>query len=115
MPGEKFTDFGDEENRINYLNAKFDDLLQGINNLYGKELMEELLRRLEKTIATFHQDVKSLIIGLQPDKISEQKSKIISPQLGSKQAAAEVSPASQADGQEELNDARSDDSSRRIV
>ncbi|RKY56638.1 MAG: hypothetical protein DRP89_01015 [Candidatus Neomarinimicrobiota bacterium] len=103
MSDEKFADFGDEESRINYLNAKFDDLLQGINNLYGKELMEELLRRLEKTISTFHQDVKSLIVGLQPDKISGQESKIISHQLESKQVAAEVSPASQAVVQEEVN------------
>ncbi len=106
MYDEKFVDFGDEESRTNYLNAKFDDLLQGMNNLYGKELKEELLTRLEKTIATFHQGVKSLIISLQPDKISEQESKIISPQLGSKPVEVEVSTASQADGQRGLTDAR---------
>lgn len=61
MPDEIFTDFGNAENRRTYLLSKFDDLLQGINNIYGKELMEELIRRLEKTVVQFHQDVQVLI------------------------------------------------------
>ena len=66
MTEEKLIDFGNEESCKNYLVTKFDDLFQGINNLYGKELMQELLRRMEKTIAVFHQDVKSLIKDLKP-------------------------------------------------
>jgi len=61
MPDEILTDFGNAENRRAYLLSKFDDLLQGINNIYGKELMEELIRRLEKTVVQFHQDVQELI------------------------------------------------------
>jgi len=61
MPAEILTDFGNAENRRAYLLSKFDDLLQGINNIYGKELMEELIRRLEKTVVQFHQDVQELI------------------------------------------------------
>jgi len=66
MADEKLIDFGNEESCKNYLVAKFDDLFQGINNLYGKELMEELVRRMEKTVAVFHQDVKSLLKDLKP-------------------------------------------------
>lgn len=54
---ETFTDFGNEESRRSYLIEKFDDLLQGVNNMYGRELMEELLTRMEKTIAIFHNDI----------------------------------------------------------
>ncbi len=66
MADEKLIDFGSEESCKDYLAAKFDDLFQGINNLYGKELMEELIRRMEKTVAVFHQDVKSLLKDLKP-------------------------------------------------
>ena len=58
---DKKVDFSNEESRKNFLITKFDDLFQGINNLYGKELMEELFHRMEKTIAIFHQDVENLI------------------------------------------------------
>lgn len=68
MADEKLIDFGSEESCKNYLVAKFDDLFQGINNLYGKELMEELVRRMEKTVADFHQDVETLLKDLKPAK-----------------------------------------------
>jgi len=66
MAEDKKVDFGNEESCKEYLVTKFDDLFQGINNLYGKELMEELLRRMEKTIAIFHQDVKTILKELKP-------------------------------------------------
>ncbi|MBL7137000.1 MAG: hypothetical protein ISS81_10515 [Candidatus Marinimicrobia bacterium] len=104
MTNEEFIDFGNEESCTNYLTAKFDDLLQGINNLYGRELMEELLRRMEKTIATFHQDVKSLISGLKTSEVNKEESKISSSQLVSKPAEAKVSPDSEAGKQEKLTE-----------
>ena len=61
MADESKIDFGNTESCNAYLMSKFDDLLDGINNLYGKELMDELFHRLEKTIAQFHKDVQSLI------------------------------------------------------
>lgn len=67
MNDEQTPDFGNEESCSTYLVSKFDDLLQGINNLYGRELMEELLKRLEKTIAQFHEDVKFLIDELKKE------------------------------------------------
>ncbi|MCK9244013.1 MAG: hypothetical protein M0R34_03765 [Candidatus Marinimicrobia bacterium] len=71
MAEDKKVDFGNQESCKEYLVTKFDDLFQGINNLYGKELMEELLHRMEKTVATFHQDVKILLTELKPTE--EQK------------------------------------------
>lgn len=76
MADGKFTDFGDDENCKNYLISKFDDLLQGINNQYGKELMEELYKRLEKTIATFHEDVQMLIHQLKNAPATEVKERL---------------------------------------
>ncbi len=70
-------DFGNEEGRKNYLNTKFDDLFQGINNLYGKELMEELFQRMEKTIAIFHQDVENLIEELKSSELTSESSNTI--------------------------------------
>ncbi|HDP67190.1 MAG TPA: hypothetical protein ENN20_01670 [Candidatus Marinimicrobia bacterium] len=58
-------DFGSTESCNAYLMSKFDDLLTGINNLYGKALMDELILRLEKTIAQFHKDLKTLIAEIQ--------------------------------------------------
>jgi len=70
MADEKIIDFGNEESCKNYLISKFDDLLLGINNLYGRELMEELLKRMEKTIGLFHQDVKNLLNDIRtPDAV----------------------------------------------
>ncbi len=71
MPEKKATDFGNADSCKEYLNTKFDDLFEGINNIYGKELTEELLHRLEKTVATFHADVSSLIGNLRNKKKTE--------------------------------------------
>jgi len=64
-------DFGNMESCNTYLMSKFDDLLTGINNLYGKELMNELIHRLEKTIAQFHKDVKTLITDIQSEEAKQ--------------------------------------------
>ncbi len=71
MTDESLTDFGNPESCNAYLMTKFDDLLQGINNLYGKELMEELICRLEKTVAQFHKDIQSLINEIKSDETKE--------------------------------------------
>lgn len=58
----------------------------------------------EKTIATFHQDVKSLISGLKTSEVNKEDSKISSSQLVSKPAEAKVSPGSEAGKQEKLTE-----------
>jgi hypothetical protein len=54
-------DLSSPENCRAFLIEKFSDLLQGIDALYGRELMELLIARLEQTIALFHQDVQQLL------------------------------------------------------
>ena len=48
------------DGRKKYLSDKLDDLLDGINESYGKILMEELLNRLELTISDFNDEMKTL-------------------------------------------------------
>ena len=71
MADELKIDFGNTQSCNTYLMSKFDDLLTGINNLYGKELMNELIQRLEKTIAQFHKDVKILISDIQSEETKQ--------------------------------------------
>jgi len=71
MADELKIDFGNTQSCNTYLMSKFDDLLMGINNLYGKELMNELIQRLEKTIAQFHKDVKILISDIQSEETKQ--------------------------------------------
>lgn len=54
-------DFAKEEGRRNYLQEKMDDLLDGINDSYGKVLLDELIHRLEQTVADFNEEVQDLM------------------------------------------------------
>ncbi len=53
--------FETEESRQKYLEEKFDDLLEVIDNSYGKALMDELVNRMEKTIDDFNEEIQSLM------------------------------------------------------
>ncbi len=44
-----------------YLQEKMSGLLEKIGDGYGEPLLEELIQRLEKTIAEFHQEVEDLL------------------------------------------------------
>jgi predicted nucleic acid-binding Zn-ribbon protein len=68
-------DFGKKEAREGYLQAKLDDLLDGINSSYGQALLDELMSRLEATINDFNKEVDELMGSLK--KSSEEKEKLI--------------------------------------
>jgi len=68
-------DFGKKEAREGYLQAKLDDLLDGINASYGQSLLDELMSRLEATIDDFNKEVDDLMGSLK--KSSEEKEKLI--------------------------------------
>ena len=53
-------DLDSTEGRRQYLSEKLDDLLEGINDSYGTQLMEELLARLELTVKDFNDEMKVL-------------------------------------------------------
>ncbi len=69
---EETVDFDNPESRMNFLKTQLNDLLDGINNVYGQDLMEELLRRLEKTVEDYDTEVSGLIGKLKAGKIFEE-------------------------------------------
>tara|TARA_X000001036_G_scaffold350728_1_gene331492 strand:+ start:332 stop:631 length:300 start_codon:yes stop_codon:yes gene_type:complete len=48
------------DGRKKYLSEKLDNLLDGINESYGKMLLEELVGRLETTIKDFNDEIVEL-------------------------------------------------------
>lgn len=64
-------DFNNSESRMTFLKSQLNDLLDGINSVYGQDLMEELMKRLEKTIEEFNEEVSGLMARLKDGKILE--------------------------------------------
>ena len=54
-------DLDTTEGRKKYLSDKLDDLLDGINESYGKLLLDELILRLELTVKDFNEEMKVLV------------------------------------------------------
>ena len=65
-------DFDNSESRMTFLKGQLNDMLDGINNVYGQDLMDELLERLEKTVEDFNSEVSGLIGKLKAGKIFEE-------------------------------------------
>lgn len=61
-------DFDKPEGRLNYLQSKLDDLLEGINESYGVVLLDELISRLETTIVDFNAEVVRLMSQLKANQ-----------------------------------------------
>ena len=57
-------DLDSTEGRKQYLSEKLDDLLVGINDSYGKLLLDELIIRLELTVKDFNEEMKVLVVQL---------------------------------------------------
>ena len=60
------------DGRKKYLSEKLDNLLDGINDSYGKMLLEELIGRLETTIKDFNDEIVELCSKLS-DKEKERQ------------------------------------------
>ena len=54
-------DLDTTEGRKKYLSDKLDDLLDGINDSYGKLLLDELIIRLELTVKDFNEEMQVLV------------------------------------------------------
>ena len=67
--------FEEKEGRQDYLNNKLDDLLEGINASYGQELLNELVRRLNRTIEDFNEEFQGIIGNLKDN--SERRHQIL--------------------------------------
>jgi len=68
-------EFGNEQSRKDYLNKKLDDLLSGINQTYGQVLLEELVTRLERTLADFNEEFESIVGNLKDS--SDRRNQIL--------------------------------------
>ena len=66
-------DFDNSESRMTFLKSQLNDMLDGINSIYGQDLMDELLTRLEKTVEDFNGEVSGLIGKLKAGKIYEEE------------------------------------------
>ena len=66
---KEIVDFDSSESRMKFLKTQLNELLDGINNVYGQDLMEELLKRLEKTVEDYNTEVSGLIGKLKAGKI----------------------------------------------
>ena len=64
--------FDDPESRMSFLKDQLNDLVDGINDVYGQDLMDELLKRLEKTVEDFNVEVSGLIGKLKAGKIFDE-------------------------------------------
>ena len=67
--------FEEQQGRQDYLNNKLDDLLEGINASYGQELLNELVRRLNRTIEDFNEEFQGIIGNLKDN--SERRNQIL--------------------------------------
>ena len=98
-------DFSKKEDREGYLQAKLDDLLDGINASYGQSLLDELMVRLETTIDDFNKEVDDLMDSLK--KSSDEKEKLmqqIKAGESEKSAKADQAPIGSDDTRDEDRD-----------
>ena len=58
-------DFANADSRMNYLKENLGHLMDGIDENYGQVLLDELMRRMEKTVSEFNEEVKSMLGQLQ--------------------------------------------------
>ncbi len=97
-------EFDNAEGRQKYLTAKLDDLLDGINESYGKVLLDELISRLEKTISDFNDEVQGLMDQLK--KNTEKKEKLLKDIIASEGKPSDVTaePVHDEESQREISE-----------
>ncbi|MBT3216394.1 MAG: hypothetical protein HOD97_04330 [Candidatus Marinimicrobia bacterium] len=90
-------DFDKEQGRKEYLTSKLDDLLDGINDSYGKVLLDELISRLEGTVKDFNDEIQSLTNQLKENTSLKQE-------LLEKIITEETAPPSEGPSDDALED-----------
>ena len=66
------TETEDDELQKSYIIEQFESILDKIGEGYGEPLQNELIRRMEKTIEEFHNDITDLISQLQDQREKRQ-------------------------------------------
>ena len=61
-----------EELQKSYLLENIEAIIEQIGEGYGAPLQEELIRRMEKTVAEFHEDVSDLVVQLKDQSEKRQ-------------------------------------------
>ena len=84
--------FEEQEGRQDYLNNKLDDLLEGINASYGQALLNELVRRLNRTIEDFNEEFQDIIGNLKDN--SERRHQILHDLMEGKELEPKKAPSS---------------------
>ena len=84
--------FEEHKGRQDYLNNKLDDLLEGINASYGQELLNELVRRLNRTIEDFNEEFQGIIGNLKDN--SERRHQILHDLMEGKELAPKKATSS---------------------
>ena len=87
--------FEEQEGRQDYLNNKLDDLLEGINSSYGQSLLNELVRRLNRTIEDFNEEFQGIIGDLKDN--SERRHQIIHDLMEGKELESQKATSSSGD------------------
>ncbi len=65
--------FNKKEDRIKYLEDKFDNLMDVIGKNYGEPLMKELVSRLNSTIDGFNSEMSNLFKALKDKEKKREK------------------------------------------
>ena len=84
-------DFESKDGRQNYLNEKLDNLLSGINASYGQVLLDELVTRLQRTLADFNEEVGGIMGDLKES--SDRRNQIIHDLMEGNETASGTAPS----------------------
>ena len=84
-------DFESKDGRKNYLNEKLDNLLSGINASYGQVLLDELVTRLQRTLADFNEEVGGIMGDLKES--SDRRNQIIHDLMEGNETASGSAPS----------------------
>ena len=99
--------FENKEGRQDYLNKKLDDLIEGINASYGQSLLNELVKRLHRTIEDFNEEFEGIIGDLKDN--SERRNQIIHDLMEGKELAKKINSSPSNNSNDDENDDKNDD------
>ena len=99
--------FENKDGRQDYLNKKLDDLIEGINASYGQSLLNELVKRLHRTIEDFNEEFEGIIGDLKDN--SERRNQIIHDLMEGKELAKKINSSPSNNSNDDENDDENDD------
>lgn len=89
-----------------YLNEKLSNLTGQIGEGYGEPLLEELMSRLEKTVADFHEEVTEMLVDLK--KRSQERQDLLKQRWAGQESDGGGKEADAAPAEEEPAEEASD-------